>query len=143
MRKGILALLLLAVGCASAPSAHHVDVRVTELRQPGQPTMSMGTHFYRIRVRNAGTEPFTVTGISVQPGGMTEADVENSSQRFNDLVNPGETVPFDMIVTVQVSRALMGSQGTIDSLRVVIMGEGPNGSFYETGDYSIGVDLGM
>ena len=139
-RAGALFAAFLALSCAST-SQHHLNVSVAELRQPGHPLPVIGTHFYIIRVRNSGSEPITVHTITVAPGGMTELDVENATQTFDETVVPEQEARFDMTIDVLVSRAIAGTiSDSIQSLRVTIGGQGANGAFVETGDYTVGVE---
>ena len=67
-----------------------MTVRVTELREPtSQPSAIGGTHLFRIRIRNNGTEPFTVRTITIEPAGMAAADFDAGPQTFNDTIAPG------------------------------------------------------
>ena len=104
-----------------------------------------GTHFFRVRITNDGTTPFTVNGITLQLSGGSEIEIMNGSQNFNDTIGPGETLPFDMTVDVQVPRAPGGNMltGSINSIRVVVSAtSSEGGSFFESGDYQVGAELG-
>ena len=140
-RSVALLAVLLTVGCASSTSPHGLSIGVTELRQQGHPLPVLGTHFYIIRVQNRGADTITVHTITIAPAGMTELDVDNATETFDETVNPQQESRFNMVVTVQYSRAAMGTiSNTIQSLRVTIGGQGANGTFFDTGEYPIGVE---
>jgi hypothetical protein len=146
MHKTARWLAALAVGlaaCASSSSPHALVIGVTELRQNGRPRQIAGDHYYRIRVTNRSTEEIVIDRIHIEPAGMTELDVEDATQAFNEAVGPDQTLPFDMPIRVlqdRASNAARGFSGYIDSLRVMIEAHNEKGSFSDSGDYGVGVE---
>lgn len=139
-------LAALAVGlaaCASSSAPHSIAVAVTELRRAGHPRPIVGDHYYRIRVTNRSAEAIVVDSIHIAPAGMTELEVEDSTQQFNEPVGPEQTLPFDMPIHIYADRASRSAQGFqvyIDSVRVLIEAHNEKGSFTDSGDYGVGVE---
>lgn len=145
MRKSTLLLaVLLALGCGSStPSPRHMRIQLTELRPVGAQVMLSGTHYFRVRVMNDGTEPFTVESITLQLGASRDIELMNGVQSFHEEVAPGQTAAFDMSADVQVTRSMLGGANvSIQSLRVIINATGSAGSFFESGDYNVGPEIG-
>lgn len=140
-RSVALFAALLTVSCASS-TLHGLSIGIKEVRQPGRPLPIVGNHYYIIRIRNTGTEPVIVNTITIAPSGMTEIDVETATERFGEAVNEGQEVRFEMLLTVLNSR---GAEDPItkyiQSLRVTIGGQGPHGTFVDSGDYPVGVEV--
>ena len=77
--------------------------------------------------------------ITVQPAGMTEMDVDEGTQTFDEPVGPGQTRAFDMEVRVMPGRAT--DRSPINTLRVMVFGRNEKGPFTDSGDYGVGVEL--
>ena len=145
VRRCLAALAVVFAACASSSSG--ISVSVTELRGRGQRPPTVGEHFYRIRVTNHSTEPIAVESINIQPAGMTELDVEDASQSFDETIGADESRTFDMTMDVLSSRAIEHAtlytpsfNSSIDSLRVMIVGRNEKGRFTDSGDYPIGYE---
>jgi|ERR1051325_8285765 hypothetical protein len=138
-RRCLVALAFVIAACASSSSGG-VSVAVAELRGRGQRPQAVGAHYFRIRVTNRGTEPILVESIHIQPAGMTELDVEDATENFDESIASGDTRTFDMEIRVMSSRASSAGM-SIDSLRVMVVGRNEKGRFTDSGDYGVGTEL--
>jgi hypothetical protein len=137
-RRCLPALALALAACAS--SSGGIAVSVAELRMPGIAPAAVGDHYYRIRVTNRSAEPIVVESIHLEVAGMTEFDVEDATESFDESLGSEDTRTFDMQIRVLPGRDT--SRKYIDSLRVMIMGRNEKGNFTDSGDYPVGVERG-
>jgi hypothetical protein len=140
-------LAVVFAACASSSNTG-IAVAVTELRAPGQPRPTVGDHYYRIRITNRSAEPISVHSIHIQPAGMTELDVEDVTETFDETIGPDATHTFGMHMYVRQSRAVepggpnkLSFNEFIDTLRVMVVGNTDKGPFTDSGDYPIGVEI--
>ena len=145
MMRRMVMLAIVFAACASSNTG--IGVNVTEVRSRTEKPLTLGSHHYRIRVTNRSGEPISVHSIHVQPAGMTELDVDDATETYDETVGPDATHTFDMHIYVRQSRAIerggpnqLSFNEFIDSLRVMIIGQNGKGNFPDSGDYPIGVE---
>ena len=100
MRHTTAAAFLLFAACASTTAPRFLSTRASEVVAMGQRMGgAAGTHFIRVRIHNISTEPVLIHSVRVEASG-SDLDSEPGSDVFDQTINPGETVPFDVVVTV-------------------------------------------
>jgi len=92
----MLAVLLLALGCASggAPSGPEPEVTLIQLSRVAEGTQydtgPVTTH-YAVEVKNTTAEPLQLRRVTVQSIGGGSYTLPSHSQGFNETIGPGET----------------------------------------------------
>jgi hypothetical protein len=92
----MLAVLLLALGCASsgAPSGPEPDVTLIQLSRVAEGTQydtgPVSAH-YAVEVKNTLTEPLQLRRVTVLSIGGGSYTLPSYSQGFNETIGPGET----------------------------------------------------
>src|SRR4051812_47923737 len=123
MRR-LLAVLLLAAGCASAPadpSRPKISIEAYERGQQTRNTTLAGMHSYVIRVTNKSEGQIVVDSIRIDPGFGGGIEMIDNSQKFDDEVGGMSTGDFDMYVTVTAGRDRAAEMKyTLDSLKVEV-----------------------
>jgi len=135
MRNAAIVLLLLT-GCASSTAgAHKINVRVAEVVSPRQPP-ELGTHHIRVWIRNDSEQPIAIQSIHLEPVGP-DLYSNDLPQTFSTTLAPGESESFDLPFSVSLQRGHSTVVSHIDSLRVTIGCAAADGSFVESGEYSV------
>ncbi|HEX7681107.1 MAG TPA: hypothetical protein VF713_23425 [Thermoanaerobaculia bacterium] len=115
----MLAVLLLALGCASsgAPSGPEPDVTLIQLSRVAEGTQNdtgpVSAH-YAVEVKNTLTEPLQLRRVTVQSIGGGSYTLPSHSQGFNETIGPGETKQVAFWAPAYVSmQTVAGTNGPV------------------------------
>ena len=135
MRHAITAALLLFAACASTTAPRFLSMRASEVRAMGQHMGAAGTHFIRVRIQNVSAEQVVIHTVRVEASGP-DLDSEPGMDVFDQTINPGETVPFDLVLTV-TSRNRAVLDQPLESVAVTIGYIAGQQDMVDSGTYSL------
>ena len=137
MRKMLL-IALLACSCASSGSGPRLAVEVDELYAPDQSVQEVGQHLFHIRVTNRSADVISINSIHLDIAGTNDYEMESPTVTVATLIGPDETQDLEVEALITLSaRRSRTMNYRVDSLQVVISGEGPAGNFIDSGTYPI------
>ena len=133
---GVAVTAFFIAGCASGPGAHPMSVDVIELVSSYQRSADAGSHFYVIQIRNRSEQTVMIHTITVQAG-TSDYEIDDVPQQVESPLAPGESQQFQVMATVQRSRAASGAFA-MEELRLTISCTDESGKdFFESGSYPI------
>jgi len=135
VRRAVL-ILLLAISCASSGPKPKMVIDLSELHPRNQPSTTVGSHLYRVQIRNESDGAITIESINLAPVGTTDFEINEATQSFQRTLEPNETETFELFVTIS-RRGTAALQNRIDSLRVTISGHSDAGGFVDSSVYQV------
>ena len=137
-QAGVIVALLLA-GCATATVPHRLSTTANEVVAMGQHHGAGGTHFIRVRIHNISMEPVVIASVRVEADGP-DLESDPGPDTFDQTIMPGETVPFDLVVTVS-SRNRQALDHELTSVAVTTTYFAGQVQMVDSGTYSLGREM--
>jgi hypothetical protein len=133
MRIAASLFLLIAIGgCASTSlpvdaieggPGQDISVFLAGVDETDMPIDMSGTHGYNVQVEvsNNSNRPVTVTRIVVTPPSLPQAfQIGNYSRGFNEMIDPGQDVTFDLLLQGRVVRDLQSHESRRFEFRLIV-----------------------
>jgi hypothetical protein len=145
MRRAALVLFLTALGCASSSSktAHaEPEVEILQVSTVAEAARNVTGAIpiqYVVQIHNTTTTSLQLKHIEIQSVTSGAYTLEPLSRTYDQRIEAGETVNFDLWGSADASGTITGANGPV-TIRAIAQFDSPTGSFQTVGIKQVRAD---